>query len=322
MEVFTTALRKRWRGLSTGGTGTRRARSPGERDRPYAESFLSGFQKNRALRVFSSSGRPEPELVSGQHGWVCFGRRKSDESQNLAVACWRCFGNACVRRRTRRVCGGTVTDPTGQAIAGGTVKELKNEHETCERSVVRMSPEICNQFDRSLLRYRNVISQRLQGIGSHGVVVRRRSFSRWTYKPSNCGSRPLMQFRFTEVLPSVESLEASKRSGDCYSRNLSDLHAIGAQPFLSRILKLITSLAVGIRDLTAPGQSGSSKISIGPPQAVGARGPRGARRAGTTNRGTQLLIDNVPDNRQHERRRRSFLHRATQEGRSRRNTYD
>jgi len=107
---------------------------------------------------------------------------------------------------------GTVMDPTGQAIAGGTVK-LKNEATNVERSVVTngYGEYVVSSVDPALYTV-TVTANGFKALVRSGVVISTQEFLTLDFSVQLGSNSEVVQV--TEDIPILESSNASKRSGD------------------------------------------------------------------------------------------------------------
>jgi len=138
-------------------------------------------------------------------------------------------GVPCVAQTYYGGLRGTVTDPTGQAIAGGTVK-LKNEATNVERSVVTnvAGEYVISSIDPASYTV-TVIASGFKASVRTGVVVSTQEFLTLDFSVQLGSTTDAIQV--TEVLPIVESSNAS--NGQVIdTQKLSDLPILGRNPFL------------------------------------------------------------------------------------------
>ena len=212
-------------------------------------------------------------------------------------------GVPCVAQTYYGGLRGTVTDPTGQAIAGGTVK-LKNEATNVERSVVTnvAGEYVISSIDPASYTV-TVIASGFKASVRTGVVVSTQEFLTLDFSVQLGSTTDAIQV--TEVLPIVESSNAS--NGQVIdTQKLSDLPILGRNPFLFSKLNNNVAAVGDPRFNRFQDQSGSSQISI----------------AGGPIRGNNYFIDNVPITDSMNRAVIIPSIEATQEVKVQANTYD
>ncbi|PYU39067.1 MAG: TonB-dependent receptor, partial [Acidobacteria bacterium] len=212
-------------------------------------------------------------------------------------------GVPCVAQTYYGGLRGTVTDPTGQAIAGGTVK-LKNEATNVERSVVTnvAGEYVISSIDPGSYTV-TVIASGFKASVRTGVVVSTQEFLTLDFGVQLGSTTDAIQV--TEVLPIVESSNAS--NGQVIdTQKLSDLPILGRNPFLFSKLNNNVAAVGDPRFNRFQDQSGSSQISI----------------AGGPIRGNNYFIDNVPITDSMNRAVIIPSIEATQEVKVQANTYD
>ena len=212
-------------------------------------------------------------------------------------------GVLCVAQTYYGGLRGTVTDPTGQAIAGGTVK-LKNEATNVERSVVTNGggEYVISSVDPASYTV-TVMASGFKALVRTGVVVSTQEFLTLDFSVQLGSTTDAIQV--TEVLPIVESSNAS--NGQVIdTQKLSDLPILGRNPFLFSKLNNNVAAVGDPRFNRFQDQSGSSQISI----------------AGGPIRGNNYFIDNVPITDSMNRAVIIPSIEATQEVKVQANTYD
>ena len=212
-------------------------------------------------------------------------------------------GVLCVAQTYYGGLRGTVTDPTGQAIAGGTVK-LKNEATNVERSVVTNGggEYVISSVDPASYTV-TVMASGFKALVRTGVVVSTQEFLTLDFSVQLGSTTDAIQV--TEVLPIVESSNAS--NGQVIdTQKLSDLPILGRNPFLFSKLSNNVAAVGDPRFNRFQDQSGSSQISI----------------AGGPIRGNNYFIDNVPITDSMNRAVIIPSIEATQEVKVQANTYD
>jgi trimeric autotransporter adhesin len=170
---------------------------------------------------------------------------------------------------------GTVLDPTGQAIAGATVK-LKDEATNGERSVVTNGDGeyVFNSVDPASYAV-TVIANGFKVLVRMGVVISTQQFLTLDFSVQLGQNNEIVQV--VEAVPLVESSNAS--NGQVIdTQKLADLPNLGRNPFLFSKLNNNVAAVGDPRFNRFQDQSGSSQISI----------------AGGPIRGNNYLIDGVP----------------------------
>jgi hypothetical protein len=198
---------------------------------------------------------------------------------------------------------GTVMDPTGQAIAGGTVK-LKNETTNVERSVVTngYGEYVVSSVDPALYTV-TVTANGFKALVRSGVVISTQEFLTLDFSVQLGSNSEVVQV--TEDIPILESSNAS--NGQVIdTQKLSDLPILGRNPFLFSRLNNNVAAVGDPRFNRFQDQSGSSQISI----------------AGGPIRGNNYFIDNVPITDSMNRAVIIPSIEATQEVKVQTNTYD
>ncbi len=198
---------------------------------------------------------------------------------------------------------GTVMDPTGQAIAGGTVK-LKNEATNVERSVVTngYGEYVVSSVDPALYTV-TVTANGFKALVRSGVVISTQEFLTLDFSVQLGSNSEVVQV--TEDIPILESSNAS--NGQVIdTQKLSDLPILGRNPFLFSRLNNNVAAVGDPRFNRFQDQSGSSQISI----------------AGGPIRGNNYFIDNVPITDSMNRAVIIPSIEATQEVKVQTNTYD
>ena len=198
---------------------------------------------------------------------------------------------------------GTVMDPTGQAIAGGTVK-LKNEATNVERSVATNGngEYVVSSVDPASYTV-TVTANGFKALVRTGVVISTQEFLTLDFSVQLGSTSEVIQV--TEELPILESSNAS--NGQVIdTQKLSDLPILGRNPFLFSKLNNNVAAVGDPRFNRFQDQSGSSQISI----------------AGGPIRGNNYFIDNVPITDSMNRAVIIPSIEATQEVKVQANTYD
>ena len=212
-------------------------------------------------------------------------------------------GVQCVAQTYYGGLRGTVIDPTGQAIVGGTVK-LKNEATNVERSVATngAGEYVISSVDPASYTV-TVTANGFKALVRTGVVISTQEFLTLDFSVQLGSNSEVIQV--TEEVPILETSNAS--NGQVIdTQKLSDLPILGRNPFLFSRLNNNVAAVGDPRFNRFQDQSGSSQISI----------------AGGPIRGNNYFIDNVPITDSMNRAVIIPSIEATQEVKVQANTYD